>query len=207
MRIAPDHPRLRIVAIACWAFAALLIVQAPHVAPFAQRELLAAFVFVAAALIFAIGISFWLLGTDRRAGVILDSKGVMLNLGHSASFVGWENIAEIGISHRRSTIFALGSRAQLGIRLYDPAAYLQSYEARIPSGRGIFAQLVRFLQRRIPRDRQEYTPTLADLAQHRQQTGYDLLVPEALLGGRASAFVDLIETYRTNPRERQTLQA
>jgi hypothetical protein len=40
---------------------------------------------------------------------------------------------------------------------------------------------------------------------HRFSAGYDVLVPEALLGGAADAFVDLVDTYRLRSADRRTL--
>ncbi len=204
MRIAPDHPRLRIIAIACWALGAWLIIQSSQIILVSQQRLLTVTTFVAAILIFALGITFWLLGTDRRAGVVFDAKGLMLNLGHSAAFVGWDNIVEVGVSARRRSLLAIGSRRQLGIRLQHPEAYIQSYEMRLPASRGLLASLVRLTQFMLkPFTTQIHAPTLADLAQHRRQTGYDLLIPETQLGGRAGAFLTIVETYRANPRQRR----
>lgn len=207
MRIAPDHPRLRIVAVACWALGAWLIIQSPQIALVSQQRLLSAATFVAAVLLFAIGVTFWLLGTDRRAGVVFDAKGLMLNLGHSAAFISWENIADVGVSARRGSLLALGSRRQLGITLKRPEEYLQSYETRIPASRGVLAGMVRLTQQVLkPISTPRLAPTPADIEQHRRLTGYDVLIPEAQLGGRAGAFQEIVETYRANPHRRRMLQ-
>jgi hypothetical protein len=205
MRIAPDHPRLRIVAIACWAIGAWLIIQAPQTVLILQQTLFTTASLLAAALLFALGVAFWLLGTDRRAGVIFDAKGLMLNLGHSAAFVEWDNIAAIGVSERRRSLLAIGSRSQFGIRLHCPEDYLQSYEARLPASYGALARLVRLTKRLLaPLGAKPAAPTLATLEMHRRRTGYDLLIPEAQLGGKADAFCTLVETYRANPHQRRT---
>jgi hypothetical protein len=44
------------------------------------------------------------------------------------------------------------------------------------------------------------------LAACRAQTGYDAIIPEALLGGKAEAFAVLLESYRFQPAERRTLE-
>jgi hypothetical protein len=207
MRIAPDHPRLRIVAVVCWALGAWLIIQSPRVDLLNQQRLFTAASFIAAILFFAVGIAFWLLGTDQRAGVVFDSKGLMLNLGHSAAFIGWDNIAAVGISGRRRSLLALGSRSQLGIRLQRPHEYIQSYETRLPASRSVLAVPVRLIRRLLmPFAGPAPIPTLAALEAQRRHTGYDVLIPEAQLGGRADTFCAMVETYRANPAQRRTLQ-
>jgi|GEM_PF-1180988 len=202
MRIAPDHPRLRVVAVACLAVGGWLLLQPGLLA---SGALLSSALFVAAALVLAVGVSFWLLGTDRRAGVLFDSKGLSLNLGHSAAFVSWENIAAVGVSQRRASLLALGSRGQVGIRLHRPAEYLQSYEHRLPASRGLLAAALRLLHAVLAGGGPGPTPTSATLARARRRTGYDILIPEALLGGQAAAFVGLVETYRASPAQRNVL--
>jgi hypothetical protein len=49
-------------------------------------------------------------------------------------------------------------------------------------------------------------PTPAVLEGQRRRTGYDVLIPEAQLGGRAAAFCAMVETYRANPAQRRILQ-
>jgi hypothetical protein len=169
--------------------------------------LLAIAIDIAAILCLAIGVAFWLLGTDRRAGVVFDSKGLMLNLGHSAAFVSWQNIVEVGVSHQRSSLFALGSSSQIGILLKDPAEYIQSYETRLPASRGTLGGAIRLIWHLTAIARS--TPTFPDVAKIdalRRRTGYDLLIPESLLGGRSVSFVTLVEAYRHNPYHRRTLQ-
>jgi hypothetical protein len=39
------------------------------------------------------------------------------------------------------------------------------------------------------------------------QTGYHVLVPEALLGGSAAALIELIDMYRLQPSEHRTLES
>ncbi|MCG8351194.1 MAG: hypothetical protein MI924_25770 [Chloroflexales bacterium] len=199
MRIAPDHPRLRAVAVACWALGAWWTVQL-GVASLYTHALSIAIAFLAI-ILFAIGVAFWLLGTDRRAGIVFDSKGLMLNLGHSAAFIAWDNIAAIGISRHRTSLLTLGSSRQLGIKLRDPQAYIQSYEERLPASTGLFAQGVRLLDRALRSfGHKPSAPTPDTLARLRARTGYDLLVPEALLGGKAKAFAELVAVYRTDLR-------
>jgi hypothetical protein len=207
MRITPNHPRLRATAIACMIFGAWALLKSSQIATAGYPAILAVAIDIAAILCLAIGITFWLLGTDRRAGVVFDSKGLMLNLGHSAAFVSWQNIASVGVSHKRSSLIALGSSAQIGILLKNPAEYIQSYETRIPASRGTLGCAVRLIQRATAMGRSApSTPGVADIAAQRRRSGYDLLIPELLLGGRSAAFVELVDAYRQNPHRRHMLQ-
>jgi hypothetical protein len=199
MRIAPDHPRLRAVAIGCWIFGCWWAIQL-GVASLYTHALSIAIAFLAIVL-FALGVAFWLLGTDHRAGIVFDSKGLMLNLGHSAAFIAWDNIAAIGVSRHRASLLTLGSPHQLGLKLRNPQAYIQSYEERLPASTGLFARALRLLNRALrPFEHKPSAPTLDTLSRLRDCTGYDVLVPEALLGGKAEAFVELVEVYRTDLR-------
>src|SRR5579859_2092829 len=128
MRITPNHPRLRSVALSCWIVGAWLMMHGTIATsnPL-STALLEINTNLLALFILATGIVFWELSTDRRAGIVFDSKGLLLNLGHSSAFVAWSNIERIGICQERATLLALGSRQQLGISLSDPAAYIQSY--------------------------------------------------------------------------------
>jgi hypothetical protein len=207
MRITPSHPRLRVTAIASMIFGAWALLQSSKIATSSYSMLLIIAIDIAAILCLAIGVAFWLLGTDRRAGVVFDSKGLMLNLGHSAAFVSWQNIAGVGVSHRRSSLLALGSSAQIGILLKNPAEYIQSYEARLPASRGAIGSAIRLIGRIIALTRSvPQSPDVAMIEALRRRTGYDLLIPEALLGGRSASFVDLVDTYRQNPCRRRMLQ-
>lgn len=206
MRITPNHPRLRIIAVGCWVIGSWLFIHNGLIEGGQEVRLLSISITIAAMLLLAFGISFWLLGNDRRAGLIFDSKGLMLNLGHSASFVAWEQIAEIGVCRRRVSILALGSRTQLGIRLRDPDAYLQSYEPRLPASKGLLATAVRRVQLLTHHvGSRDGIPTLEDLQRLRAYTGYDVLIPEALLGGHAEALVTMLEAYRYDPLQRRSL--
>ncbi len=206
MRIAPNHPRLRIVAIICWVLGGWWVVQLALLNPFAHTPLLTVAVVLISVVLLAVGIAFWQLATDKRAGVVLDTKGLMLNLGHSAAFVAWENIADVGVSRHCSHLLTLGSNQQLGFKLRDPDAYIQSYEVRLPAAHGPLAHLLRLLDRLLrPLQRDTKLPTAQQLARSRARTGYDVLVPEALLGGRAEAFVEMVQSYCFDPRRRQML--
>lgn len=197
MRIAPNHPRLRIAALVCFILGTWWLLQSVlFVVIFRHPLSLAAMIFVGAFLL-AFALAFWLLGNDRRAGISFDTKGIMLNLGHYAAFVSWHNIAAVGVTGKRSSWLALDSGEQFGIRLRDPAAYLQSYETRLPASTGPLARALRLLDgllRRVRRGTAE--PTVRDLARLRERSGYDIVIPEALLGGRASTFCEILETYR-----------
>lgn len=205
MRIAPNHPRLRVIALFCWAIGAWWMLQPGVFGVLRIPPILVASSIILASIILAVGVAFWLLGTDRRAGISFDSKGLMLNLGHSASFVAWENIAGIGVSQRYISLLALGSPGQIGMRLHDPAAYLQSYEVRLPASRGLLARAIRAIERLARRSGAPREPTLESIHDLRQRTGYDILIPEALLGGSARAFVTLLESYKVSPEQRRSL--
>lgn len=197
MRINPDYARLRIVAMVCWILAAWWITQFGSIPGTAQPWLFVA-VALSSIVFFAIGIAFWELGNDRRAGILLDNKGIMLNVGHYAAFVTWENIVDVGISQRRDSLLSLGSSYQLGLQLQHPQDYIQSYEERLPAAHGPMGAMLRLLEWALrsirPKNR---APTLASLAQTRARTGYDILIPETLLGGKAEEFAELLELYRT----------
>lgn len=205
MRIAPDRPRLRLVALSCWAIGGWWLLQTCLLAPVCATPLLAAASIILGAMLLATGTAFWLLANDRRAGVSFDRKGLSLNLGHSSAFVSWDNIAALGVTRRRVSLLALGSRSQLGIRLHNPEQYLQSYETRVPAAPGPFAAATRLVARISRGQGGVREPGLATVAALRRRTGYDILVPEAQLGGRATAFVTLLESYRLHPASRGSL--
>ncbi|NJN18101.1 MAG: hypothetical protein HC822_18460 [Oscillochloris sp.] len=207
MRITPNHPRLRIVAVACWVVGCWLLLQSGLLLQ-AEIAVLPVLMVISATIIFAFGIAFWLLGTDRRAGIVLDPKGIMLNLGHSAAFVDWDNIESVGITKRRMNLLALGSHKQFGLRLHEPELYLQSYEARLPASMSLLGRIVRGMQRILTYYRTfDHAPTVASLEVLRTRTGYDLIIPEALLGGKANEFLDLVDHYRRNHTHRRILHA
>jgi len=159
-------------------------------------------------LLMAVGVAFWQLSSDLRAGIVFDTKGLLLNLGQSSAFITWENIERVGVSQHRSSLLTLGSLWQLGIALRDARPYLQSYETRLPAAQGVLARGLRLIERTLrPYRRVSDTPIANQLASCRLQTGYDVLIPEALLGGGADAFVDLVEAYRLRPSARRTLES
>ena len=203
MRIVPDHSRLRIVALVCWAFGAWWMLQPGLLAEAGRPPMLAVAGALLAILCLALGVAFWLLGNDRQAGISLDRKGLMLNLGHSSAFITWDNIASLGVCRGHMSLLALGSSSQLGIRLYHPEHYLQSYEARLPASAGLLAQAVRLVRALTGGASAE--PGLNTLEDLRQRTGYDVLIPEAQLGGRAQAFVKILEAYKASPEQRRSL--
>jgi hypothetical protein len=196
MRILPNHRRLRMVAIVCWALGAWWLLQPQLLQRFGLPPILGAWGLVLASLILATGAAFWLLATDRRASVIVDRKGLALNLGYSAAFVGWDNLAALGVIQRRSSLLALGSGAQLGIRLYRPEPYLQSYERRLPASPGLIGHGVRLVRRLTGGEQATGEPGLDSVAALRRRTGYDIVIPEAQIGMRAEVFVALLESYR-----------
>lgn len=207
MRITPNHPRLRVVAVSSWLVSAWLIVQLGMLSALPAHHILLVAVVIAAVLLLAVGIAFWALGTDCRAGVVFDAKGLMLNLGHSAAFVCWDQISELGISRQRTSLLALGSSAQFGIRLRDPDRYIQSYEVRLPASQSLLGCALRWLGSVISQvDPREAVPTHDQLDRLRAASGYDVLIPEAFLGGKASAFLEMVELYRQNPGQRRSLE-
>jgi len=46
----------------------------------------------------------------------------------------------------------------------------------------------------------ENLPTVNDLERTRTRTGYDILVPETFIGGKADAFINLVQAYRNRVR-------
>ena len=198
MRISPNHPRLRVTALACWAIGAVCLVHggffslnAPALLALTVSTQLLGF------MLLALGIAFWLLATDQRAGVVFDHKGLLLNLGNSSAFIGWQNIERAGVSAYRSQLLAIGSRRQFGIKLRDTERYVQSYEARLPAANGLLGRTIRVIETPLRRFRVANDQLLrSQLAQNRDQTGFDVLIPESLLGGRAEDFAELVATYR-----------
>jgi hypothetical protein len=192
MYIAPRFARFRTVALVCWILATWFIIQGAMLTPQASPMLVVSIVMLAC-LLAAIGVAFWPLGKDRRAGVVLDSKGMLLNLSHYAAFIAWENVAHVGISTHRRHLLALGSRRQLGIALHDIQPYVQSYEERMPAATGMLACLLRWLALLLRPLRGPNDASLAArMARCKAATGYDVLIPEAFLGGEAEAVAMLI---------------
>lgn len=203
MRVSSNRPRLRAVAVGCWALGLLCATMGDRLLfPSVHGAILFVCVHVLAALLLALGVTFWLLGADRRAGVIVDQKGLLLNLGHSAAFIAWENIERIGVSSHRGDLYTLASRRQLGIALRETQPYIQSYEPRTPAGRGPIAAATRLLARRLrPLARPADTQLQSALELRRAQTGYHVLVPDAFLGGSADAFLAQVAAFqRQSPR-------
>lgn len=205
MRIVPNHHRLRMVAFFCWALGAWWLLQPRLLAAAGLPLILGAGGVIVAALLIAVGAAFWLLAGDRGAGVTFERKGLSLQLGHSSAFVSWENIAAVGVTSRRSSLLALGSRGQVGIRLHNPEQYLQSYEARVPASPGLLARCVRQVERLTRGDRTAAEPSLESIAGLRRRTGYDIIIPEAQLGVRAVSFAALLDSYRASPEQRRAL--
>jgi|HigsolmetaAR206D_1030411.scaffolds.fasta_scaffold07909_4 hypothetical protein len=204
MRVLPDYNRLRAVALGCWVVAAWWIIYMSKLTTSSIDLPVTLLIFAALFSIglLAIGIAFWLLGGDRRAGVIFDNKGLLLNLGKSASFVSWDNIEALGVvKRRRFDWISLGSRTQLGIRLREAEPYLQSYEIRLPASEGPLAASLRSIARLLTLGKtKENLPTVNDLERTRTRTGYDILVPETFIGGKADAFINLVQAYRNRVR-------
>jgi len=208
MRITPNQPRLRAVALACWALGGWCIIYGGRLAVTrAEITLLLISVELLALLLLAIGVAFWMLSRDQRAGIVFDPKGLLLNLGHSSAFITWENIERVGVTAHRTSLFDLGSRRQIGIALCDVHKYVQTYEDRLPAAGGALARGMRLLDRALgPFQRRSDRPLITRMAHFRAKTGYDVLIPEALLGGKALAFAELIDIYRLRPAERRALE-
>ena len=207
MRITPNQPRLRAIALGCWALGGWCIVYGGRLLAGRTATLLVLSVELLALLVLAIGVAFWLLSSDRQAGITFDSKGVLLNLGHSSAFISWANIERVGVTARRDSLLTLGSSRQVGIALRDPQAYIQTYEERLPAARGLLARGMRLIDLALrPARHMSDAPIAAQLAACQAQAGYHVLVPEALLGGTAGAFVELVESYRLRPSARRTLE-
>jgi len=209
MRIMPNQPYLRTIALGCWALSGWCIVYGGILfASHPATTLLLLCIELFASLGLAIGVAFWLLSSDQHASITFDSKGILLNLGHSSSFISWDNMERVGVTSRRDSILAIGSARQVGIALRNAQDYIQTYEDRLPTRRGLLARGVRLIGAALrPWQHPNDTPIAARIAACQAQTGYDLLVPEALLGGSADAFVKLIDTYRLHPAERRGLRA
>ena len=208
MRIIPNQPRLRVIALGCWVLSGWCIVYGGRLfAGHTATLLLMLCITLLGLLALAVGVAFWLLSSDQQAGITFDSKGMLLNLGHSSSFINWADIERIGVTSRRDNLLTIGSARQIGITLRDSQAYMQSYEDRLPATRGVLARAVGLLDTALrPWHRVSDAPIAARLAACHAQTGYHVLVPEALLGGSAAAFVELIDMYRLHPAERRMLE-
>ncbi len=198
MRLHPDLLKLRVVAIGCWIFGGWWIIQWGSLASLDLGAAPALLIFqaVASIILIGLGIAFWMLGTDQRAGVVFDSKGMMLNMGHYAAFVGWDNIDSLGKSHHRSSLLTLGSRRQLGILLHDQEAFIQSYEERLPAAKGPLARALRLLDTALrPLRRESDRASLEQLRRMRMRTGYDIQIPETFLGQSVEAFLATTQRY------------
>jgi hypothetical protein len=209
MRIIPNLSRLRVIAIGCWMLSSWCIVYGSGLFDGHRATIVLMLCITLLALLgLAVGVAFWLLSNDRQAGITLDSKGMLLNLGNSSAFISWNNIERAGVTARRDSLLTIGSARQIGIALRDPQAYIQSYEDRLPTKRGLLARGIGLIDAALrPWRCVSDEPISARLASCQAQTGYLVLVPDALLGGSAAAFVDLIDTYRLQPSERRTLEA
>src|SRR5262245_50319929 len=87
MRITPNHPRLRLVALGCWAVSGWCIIQGGRlVSTQPGLSLMIVGVELLGLLLLAIGIAFWQMSVDTRAGIVFDAKGLLFNLGHSSAF-------------------------------------------------------------------------------------------------------------------------
>lgn len=203
MRITPNHPHLRLIALCCWVAASASTITGKRlILSGADQSALGVGYTILGCLIAAVGVAFWLIGKDARAGIIFDSKGLMLNLGYSSSFVAWRNIERVGLSRRSAGLFSLGSTRHFGIVLKDPEPYIQSYEERLPASTGLAASVLRLIAdafAALPGAQRASAPTEQQLADCHRHTGYHILVPEAFLGGKAADFVQLVEQYRRSP--------
>jgi len=208
MRIIPNQSRLRVIALGCWILSGWCIVYGGSLfASQAAMLLLTLCIELLALLSLAVGVAFWLLSSDRQASITFDSKGLLLNLGQSSAFISWANIEHVGVTAHRDSLLAIGSARQVGIALRNPEAYIQTYESRLPATSGVLARGIWLIDTALrPWRRVSDAPIAARIATCQAQTGYHVLVPEALLGGTAEAFVTLIDTYRLHPAERRALE-
>ncbi len=206
MRISPNHPRLRIVAFACWALGAYCLVHGGFLSLNATTLLvLTVSTQLLGMILLALGVAFWLLSADQRAGVVFDGKGLLLNLGSSSSFIAWENIERVGVSAHRSHLLSLGSARQFGIALKHSERYVQSYEERLPAASGPFASALRAIDVLLrPFRAVSDRPLIQQLEQNRERTGFDVLIPETFLGGHADTFAQLVEAYRSHASRRHS---
>jgi hypothetical protein len=208
MRILPNQSRLRVIALGCWVVSCWCIVYGGSLfAGHPAAILLTICVVLLEFFGLAVGVAFWLLSSDRQASITFDSKGMLLNLGHSSAFISWANIERVGVTARRDSLLAIGSARQVGIALRNSQSYIQTYEARLPATRGVLARGIWLIETALRPWREiSDVPIATRLATSHAQTGYHVLVPEALLGGSAEAFVTLVETYQLQPSERRTLE-
>jgi hypothetical protein len=209
MRISANLPRLRIVALGCWILGLWCAFQSNKLVQLGNYSTVMIIgISLLSLFLIAIGIAFWQLGTDKRAGVVLDAKGILLNMGNSSSFISWENIESVGITRHRTNILYLGSHRQIGVQLKDPEAYVQSYEERLPASRDPIAFALRLLDRILRPFRSVSDQPIAErLSSNRSRTGYDVLIPEALLKQPIDEVVELLDTYRLHRSERRILGA
>jgi hypothetical protein len=206
MYITPHFARFRTVALVCWVLAAWFIVQGSIVGQHVSGPVLTISIIMLACILTAVGIAFWPLSRDRRAGIMLDSKGMLLNLSHCAAFIAWENIEQIGVSKQHRNLLALGSRQQIGIMLHDVQPYMQSYEERMPAAAGLLGGSLRRLALFLrPCHTANDASLAAQLANCKAAAGYDVLIPEAFMGGKAEVVIPLLEQYRRDPLQRQVL--
>src|SRR4051794_28673283 len=141
MRITPNLSRLRVIALGCWMLSSWCIVYGGSLFAGHMATMLLMFCIELLALLgLAVGVAFWLLSSDRQSGITFDSKGMLLNLGHSSSFISWANIERVGVTAHRNSLLAIGSACQVGITLRNPQAYIQTYEDRLPNTRGVLAR-------------------------------------------------------------------
>jgi hypothetical protein len=195
-----------LVALSCWTIGCWFVVQGSQIARATSAYvLIVVSVELLALLMLAIGIAFWQIGIDKRAGVVLDEKGIVLNLGHSSSFIAWENIERVGVSYHRASVLSIGSRCQVGICLRDLGPYVQSYEERLPANQGLLARALQLIQSLLRPYVRVEASLASRIAHYRAETGYDVLIPETLIGGKANAFVEMLDRYRLRQVERQTL--
>jgi hypothetical protein len=194
----PNFPKLRIIAIICWLISGWWVIQLSQLDELITMPLFFIAKTLAAAIFLAVGIAFWQLGTDKRAGVSFDSKGMMLNMGCYAAFVAWENVADMGASSYRASLLSIGSARQLGIKLQQPEKFVQSYEERLPASRGPLAMALRLLAwlTRKPQHAADPQTVLQQLQHRRARTGYDILIPETMLGHSVECFLEIVQPAR-----------
>src|SRR5258706_7553817 len=99
MRISPNHPRLRLVALGCWAVSGWCMLQGGRLAGTGPVfSIMVIGVVLLALLLLAVGVAVLQIGLDRRAGVSLDSQGPLVDLCHSAACIALEEIQRVRVS-------------------------------------------------------------------------------------------------------------
>ncbi|HWQ14085.1 MAG TPA: hypothetical protein VNL77_14895 [Roseiflexaceae bacterium] len=197
MRTRPNRAQLRRVALASLGLGAgLFVLGALLISEWAPGVGLALGMCAGGLPLLAMALWFWALSRDRRAGIVVDSKGLLLNLGASSAFIAWDNIERVGVTWHYTGPLALGSRRQLGVALRDALPYIQSYEERVPAAPGPLGWGLRLARLALREGHSSDNALALHLVECRRRSGYDVLIPEELLGQPALFFAEVIEARR-----------